>query len=459
MSNSPFVHKILSDTLLVNSTHSTMIVSMLEKIAMEHPEVTSPQAGTSTDEARADADGDFWSNYTWARPYNVQNGVLLIPVSGVLLNRFPYQLGSWATGYDYIREALNRGLGDEDVHSIALVVDSPGGVVSGCFDLCDDVFAMRGNKPIKAFVSDSAYSAAYALASSADTVTVTRSGGTGSIGVVTAHVDVSKSMEQMGVVHTFIFAGSHKVDGNPFEKLPKDVKARIQKRIDRIYTEFVNVVARNRNLGEDAVRQTEALTYDAQDSLEVGFADTVGKFDEELAAFELGTAKTEISAMTDKTHTVADVDAARNEGLNAGKQEAQDRVNTIMDSDEAKTRPIAARAMLTSPMGADEAVALLKSLPEESATAPATPAAVAPVAPAAAVAPATPAAAVAATPATPAAATQTPFDKVMGTDAPAVGANAGEGNEVDPNLTADQKEYRAMVALEDASATGTHPIQ
>ena len=457
MSNSPFAHKVLADLLLLNTSYSDLFVSQLEHIALAHSELTG---AASQDNAGADADGDFWSNYTWARPYNVQNGVLQIPIRGVMLNKFPYQLGGYATGYDYVRESFKRGINDDEVHSIAMIVDTPGGAVSGCFDLCDEIFDMRGIKPIKAFVSDAAYSAGYALASAADTITVTRSGGTGSVGVVTAHVDVSESMKQMGVVHTFIFAGKHKVDGNPYEKLPNDVKARIQKRIDRVYMEFVNLVARNRNLSQDAVMQTEALDYDAKDSLEVGFADTVGKFDEEIAAFESGTAKTEISAMTDNTHTAADVDAARTEGLEAGKKAYQDRMNTILNSDEAKTRPQAAQAAVAmDALTGDQAVAFLASLPEEKSEPTAAEAAATKTAEDAAAAEALAATEATAAAAATAAGTGTPFDTAMNDGTPNVGDNAGGGDVLDPTLTSNQTDYRTMVALEEASATGQTPIQ
>ena len=76
------------------------------------------------------ASDDFWDEdvwYAYYRPYTVENGVLNIPVAGVLLNNFPYQLGRWATGYAYIEAAVQRGLDDPEVMGILFVEDSPGG--------------------------------------------------------------------------------------------------------------------------------------------------------------------------------------------------------------------------------------------------------------------------------------------------------------------------------------------
>ena len=50
------------------------------------------------------------------RPYNVSAGILRIPVKGALLNDFPYSLGSYATGYEYVAAAMARGLADTEVN-------------------------------------------------------------------------------------------------------------------------------------------------------------------------------------------------------------------------------------------------------------------------------------------------------------------------------------------------------
>ena len=352
---------------MVDPNQAAFIVASLEKISVEHPD--------NDIKASADADGDFWSNASWARPYNVQDGVLKIPVTGVLLNNFPYQLGSWATGYEYITEAINRGVDDSEVTGIALIVNSPGGIVNGCFDLSDLIFESRDLKPIKAFVTGGAYSAAFALASAASEIVVGRSSGTGSVGVVTSHVDYSESMKQMGLVHTFVFAGKHKVDGNPYEKLSDDAKARMQARIDRLYTDFVDTVARNRGMDAKGVRQTEALMYDATDSVSVGFADIVGKIDEHIAGFSNTGDKMETTEMTDETtFTASDLAAARAEGVTEGataaRGEARDRITAIMGSEAASARPKAAIAALTTSMSADDAIEFIGKLPEETAQAP-----------------------------------------------------------------------------------------
>ena len=339
------------------------------------------------------AEDGFWPEPdSWEaryRPYVVVNGILHIPVKGVLLNNFPYAFGSWATGYEYIWRAYQRGMDDEGVRGIALVIDSPGGIVAGNFDLVDRMFARRDEKPVRAFAHESAYSAAYSIASVASQIVVSRTGGVGSIGVVTAHVDFSEAYAQMGVKITFIHAGKHKVDGNSAEPLSKDAKDRIQVRIDELYEVFVSTVARNRpQLSEEDVRATEALCFTATQAVSNKLADTIGSLDDAMLAFagDLDDPSNEgedemaepANPAVDQAALATAREEGRTEGFEAGKKEgmtlgataAVERINAILASDEGKKRPKAAMsAAMKTAMTVEEASAFLADLPEEKAEA------------------------------------------------------------------------------------------
>ncbi len=386
--SAPLLAQVTQSPLFIAQDSQQLFQESIQHI-VGHPD--SAKLLASATNAQADSDDDFWPKAdSWMvayRPYVVKDGTLQIPVMGVLLNRFPYQLGRWATGYAYLEKALARGLADDNVKRIAFVCDSPGGEVAGCFELCDKIFGARGQKPIRAFAADAAYSAAYAIACSTDDISVTRSGGVGSIGVVTAHVDYADAIKQMGIKVTFIFAGKHKVDGNPYEKLPDAVKARIQKRIDKLYAVFTSTVARNRAMDEGAVRATEALTYDAEDAISVGLADRLGALDEEMVIFSDGTeAEDEEMATNDNTISKADHDAAvlsatasgkeagKTEGLKEGASAAKTRITTILGTEDAKKKPIAAMGVaMDSEMTVEQAASFLAKMPEEKAAAAAEP--------------------------------------------------------------------------------------
>lgn len=343
--------------------------------------MTHPHAVEMLSTARME--DDFWPEpSSWKaslRPYTVRDGVLQIPVKGVLLNDFPYAFGGYATGYEYIQRALSRGLTDASVRAIAFIIDSPGGMVAGNQDCVDKIFAARGTKPMRAFAHEMAYSAAYNVACGPDTIVVSRSGGVGSIGVVTSHTDVSGMLEQRGMKITFIFAGKHKVDGNPTEPLPDDVKARIQVRIDELYSVFVSSVARGRGLDEQTVRDTEALTFTATQATSNGLADSIGSLDDAVSAFvdflddesnndDGDDGMTTPTTVDQATHDTA-VATARTEAAAAATTSERERIKAISTCDEATGRDaLAAHIAFNTSMSVDDAKGMLAASPKAADT-------------------------------------------------------------------------------------------
>lgn len=345
------------------------------------------------------SDDGFWPEPTsWKaayRPYIVVGGVLQIPVKGILLSDFSFAVGSFATGYTYLRRALARGLDDPNVRGVAWLVDTGGGEVQECMDLCDYIFGARGKKPMRAFC-EFAYSAGYAIASSVGPVIVTRTGGVGSIGVVTMHVDMSKALSDNGVKITLIDApkGGHKTDTYPYKPLSAAGEARLQQRTDALYQIFVETAARNRGIGEQEVRATKALTYMVDQAIEVGLADKMGVVVDEVTAFaaDLSTNEgNEDMSEAAKTYSQAQFDqavaAARTEGHAAGVAEGKndtetavanakaegakgerERIKAVTSLEEAKGREAQALAIaVNTDMSAEQAKTVLAVSPKATA--------------------------------------------------------------------------------------------
>lgn len=209
------------------------------------------------------------------------DGIAVIEISGSLVNRSSWlDAESGITSYSEIRKAFDEAIASSGVRGVVLHIDSNGGECAGCFDLADVIFAQRGKKPIWAVVDDTAFSAAYMIASAAEKVFVSRTGGVGSIGVVATHVDASGWDEKAGLKYTMLTAGAHKKDFNPHEPLSEGARSQLQAEIDRLYGLFVDTVARNRGMPADAVRATEARLYFGDGGVVAGLADAVSVFDE-----------------------------------------------------------------------------------------------------------------------------------------------------------------------------------
>jgi len=208
----------------------------------------------------------------------VTDSVAVIRISGALQKeraRYWFWLDREST-YAQIREEVEAALEDSGVKTICLKVDSPGGDVDGVKELSDFLHRAASKKPIYAYADGLMCSAAYWLSSIAKEIAAPATAQVGSIGVVTMHVDRSKAQEEYGYKITYMTAGKYKAFGNPSEPLTEESKGYIQDRLDRLYSIFIDDVARNRGVTTDkALTMADGKTFLAQDALEIGLIDRV----------------------------------------------------------------------------------------------------------------------------------------------------------------------------------------
>ena len=312
------------------------------------------------------------------KPFAFANGVAIIPFSGSLINRFGQSYG-WITGYNFISRQLALAMGDDDVKLIVGDFNTYGGEAAGCFERSDEIFNLRGKKPMIAVIDSNCYSAGYALASAFDKIYCTPTGGVGSIGVVALHVNMGKMLDKWGIEMTFIHFGEHKVDGNPYESLSPAVKKNIQTGVNKSGEAFVSLVARNRNLEATAVKATEAACYRADEAMSLGLIDAIATpsqavqvyFDELSGSVhnpetedEMSTTAENKPGANEQASNTADLAAARSEARTAERA----RVSSIMSCEEAKGRTaLANHIAMNTDMDLDAAKAMLAASPAAAA--------------------------------------------------------------------------------------------
>lgn len=292
----------------------------------------------------------FMNSRDRQRPYQVVNGVALVPVSGTLVHKYdhvkPY---SGMTGYNGIIARVQAAIADPEVKGILMDMDTPGGEVAGCFDAAQTIraLAQEGGKPLWAVADDMACSAGMAIASAADRRLITQSAVMGSVGVVMAHQSVAGKLKEDGIKVTLIHSGAHKVDGNPYEDLSAEALAAFQAKSDTLRQEFAALVSTHTGLSVDAVLATEAKTYRGQEAIDIGFADQLVNGNEAIAIFAdfLNQPKTNISGVTMATTettqpaaTTPAAPAAQPSAETTPQMSEKERIKAIMKCEAATGR-------------------------------------------------------------------------------------------------------------------------
>lgn len=287
--------------------------------------------------------------------------IAVVSVIGTLVSRSGYlDAASGLQAYGDIAGAIAAAMDDASVRGVILDVDSPGGEVGGLFDLVEQIGAIRSAsaKPVWAVANESALSAAYAIASTADRLYVTRTGELGSIGVVAVHVDESGADAKAGLAWTFVFAGERKVDANAHEPLSERARAAIQADVDRLYAEFCALVAANRGLTSEAVRGTNAAIYRGELAIRAGLADRLGTLDLAIAemAAELDraastprltinpTPKRSLSMATNETEQIQDQPKEQQQAVDPAPAPAEASPNPALPAAAAGPTPDASTA-------------------------------------------------------------------------------------------------------------------
>lgn len=317
-----------------------------------------------------------------------EGGVAVVTIDGPLINRGQILGENWGlNSYEGLAFKLYTIARDPKISSIILDIESPGGEAAGCFELASLVRDINKEKPIYAVVDAIAASAAYAIASGARAIISTPSGLSGSIGVVLAHFDISRAVDQAGITPTLIFAGDRKTDGTPLAPLPDEVRDDLQRDVDKFYTMFLETVAagRGQRLTAKSARETEARTYIGKDAVAAGLADDVGTFAEFLASLEKTgapspkgksnmrteiesnpTMKAEYDAGFAEGYAEAFEEARKTghtEGVAKSAREYRERVRTIIESVAAKGREKAAwHVALETELSAEDAIAALRTM-------------------------------------------------------------------------------------------------
>lgn len=377
-----------------------------QDININVPEQPQPQAFAAPDSAAYQEGG-----------YYLDSGIAIIDMIGTMVHR-----GSWMdaesgiTSYNAIARRFDRAMSDPNVNAILLNVDSPGGAVNGAFDLADKIYAARGVKPVEALAADTMASAAYLIPSAAERVHTTQTGQVGSIGVVMKHLDISKWNSGIGINPTYIYAGAHKIEGNPDEPLGKEVRARFQAEVDQLFNMFVVTVDRHTNLGDQNIENTQAAIYLGADAVDIGLVESVTTGEalledlktkhgagrphfsstttlgsqtmtedskpEILAQEQGGTTKkavnsneketlagAEAGAETKTPTKGAEVEAGAEQSMGASQVIASERTRfaAIMNSDAAKGRSKQAVNLATkTDMSADDVIGMLGDMPLEA---------------------------------------------------------------------------------------------
>jgi len=149
----------------------------------------------------------------------------------------------------------------------------------GIKELADVIYMARDRKPIFVMVEGEMCSAAYWIGSSAHKIYAEKTAIIGSIGVISAHYDLSGFDAKTGIKRTYIYSGKYKAIANDAEPLSEEAYAYLKGIVDDFYGIFVEDVERNRGaLSVEDVLGFESKVFIADKALSQGLIEGIGTY-------------------------------------------------------------------------------------------------------------------------------------------------------------------------------------
>lgn len=204
-----------------------------------------------------------------------EKGVALVTVQGGLSE---YYFGVGA--YTSLRAMIEQCVAAEEIKSIVLEINSPGGDVNGLFECCNYILEAREKKSIVAHVTGMCCSAAYAIASSCSQIVSTDTSEIGSIGVYAEAIDYTEWEKKQGIFSKiFRSKNAEKKNQSPFtEEGAKDLQAKLDYYEDCFYS----VIEKGRGIEKEKALEDfgHGAVFMASDAHERNMIDAIQSYDE-----------------------------------------------------------------------------------------------------------------------------------------------------------------------------------
>jgi signal peptide peptidase SppA len=208
-------------------------------------------------------------------------GTAIIEIRGTMM-KFASSFGGGGTVA--AKRKMRLAANDPYVKQIVIVIDSPGGTVSGTQDLADEVAKTAKSKPVYVQIEDLCCSAAYWVASQATRIFANATALGPCIGTYMVVDDWSKAFDEAGIKTHLVKAGAFKGAGVQGTEITDEHLRAWQVEVDDLNEQFVRGVARGRGVALARAKDwADGRVMIASKMLDSGLIDGIQTLDETLA--------------------------------------------------------------------------------------------------------------------------------------------------------------------------------
>jgi protease IV len=217
--------------------------------------------------------------------------IAVITMRGLISSSLPGTVSD--SMVDDMRAALQQARDDSRVKAIVLEIDSPGGEVTASDAIYNALLKLRARKPVVVYMDSLAASGGYYVACGGKFLMASDTTITGSIGVIIQTLNYEQLFNKVGLASVVFKSGKFKDMLNGARPITPEERELVQSFIMKTYDKFLGIVAKERNLPADLLRNTiaDGRILSGKDAYEHKLIDGLGELDDAFGkAKELGNA-------------------------------------------------------------------------------------------------------------------------------------------------------------------------
>src|SRR5437764_10102170 len=206
--------------------------------------------------------------------------IAVIPMGGLISSSLAGNVGE--TMVDDMRLALQQARDDDHVRAIVLEIDSPGGEVTASDFIYNWVVKTRAKKPVVVYMDSLAASGGYYVACGGKYLMANETTITGSIGVIIQTLNYEQLLNKVGLASVVFKSGKFKDMLNGARPITPEERELIQGFVTKTYDKFLGIVAKERNLPADLLRNTiaDGRILSGKEALRNKLIDGLGELDD-----------------------------------------------------------------------------------------------------------------------------------------------------------------------------------
>jgi protease-4 len=186
---------------------------------------------------------------------------------------------------DDMRLALQQARDDDRVKAVVLEIDSPGGEVTAADIIYNAVVKTRAKKPVVVYMDSLAASGGYYVSCGGKYLMANDTTITGSIGVIIQTLNYEQLFNKVGLASVVFKSGKFKDLLNGARPMTPEERDFVQAFVMKTYDKFLGIVARERNLSADGLRNSiaDGRILSGKEALEDKLIDGVGQIEDAYA--------------------------------------------------------------------------------------------------------------------------------------------------------------------------------